>query len=262
MKRHLLILTIIAVTTFASGLSSCVGQLERDFPWEEPTDPSVPQKDTCRRNFLVIDFTATWCVNCPKMAAAIAELSDSCAGAIPIAVHYADEMACEASDFLVKKFDISSFPTALINLDPGLRSSVSSVDVLSSLSERSLAGSPTGCNITIESGTGDGAIDVGVTVEYLAEGTYSIGVAILEDGIVAPQVGGADQYVHDNVLRAFLQKNCNGDSLGAKQPGDRDSVNFRFNPQPQWNADALKAVVYIICESPSNTVSNAGILKL
>lgn len=262
MKKHYLALPLIAVLTFVCVFPSCVGQLEQEFPWEKPAEPAVPGKDTSERNFLVLDFTATWCVNCPKMATAIAELSDSCAGVIPIAVHYADEMGCEASDYLVEKFSISSFPTALINFDPQLSSSVSSADILSSLAERSLAGSPYGCDIMVESGTGDGTFDIGVTVEYLAEGTYSIGVAILEDGIVAPQVGSTGEYVHDNVLRAFLQKNYSGDSLGAKQPGDRDSLNFHFTPQPQWNADALKAVVYIICEGPSPVVSNALALKL
>lgn len=262
MKRHYLKLAIIATATFSAILHSCVGQLERNFPWEESGVSVSPKNDTSVRNFLVLDFTATWCVNCPKMAAAIEELSDSCAGVIPIAVHYADEMACEASDFLVEKFDISSFPTTIFNFDPELRSSVSSVDILASLAERSLAGSSNACKIKAESCSTNGTFDIGVTIDFLAAGTYSIGIAILEDGIVTPQVGSGNGYVHNNVLRAFLQKNYGGDSLGAKQPGDRDGVNFRFTPQPQWNADALKAVVYIISDGSSNIISNALSLRL
>lgn len=262
MKRHYLKLAIIAALTFTLILHSCVGQLERKFPWEESGDSTVPEKESSERNFLVLDFTATWCVNCPRMATAIAELSDSRAGVIPIAVHYADEMACEDSDILVKEFDVSSFPTALINFDSELRSSVSSVDILASLAERSLSGSSKGCDISAESSNINGTFDIGVTVDYLAAGTYSIGVAILEDGIVAPQIGSGDEYVHNNVLRAFLQKTYSGDSSGSKQAGDRDSVNFRFTPQPQWNTDSLKAVVYIISKGPSNIISNAASLRL
>lgn len=262
MKKHYLALPLIAVLTFVCVFHSCVGQLEQEFPWEKPAEPAVPGKDTSERNFLVLDFTATWCVNCPKMATAIAELSDSCAGVIPIAVHYADEMACEASDYLVEKFSISSFPTALINFDPQLSSSVSSADILSSLAERSLSCVPTDCDISVQVSEDNGTYKIEVTVDYLSAGTYSIGAMVLEDGIKVPQIGGGSEYIHDNVLRAFLQKNYSGDSLGIKQYGDRDSVNFSFTAQPEWNTDELKVVVYIISDRPSHIVSNARSLQL
>lgn len=262
MKRHYLKLAIIATVAFTSILHSCVGQLEREFPWEESTDPVVPEKDTSERHFLVLDFTATWCVNCPKMATAIEELSDSCSRAIPVAVHYADEMACEASDFLVKEFGISSFPTTVFNFDTGLRTSVSSVDILASLAERSLSGVPTDCDISVQVSEDNGTYKIEVAVDYLSAGTYSIGAMVLEDGIKVPQIGGGSEYIHDNVLRAFLQKNYIGDSLGIKQYGDRDSVNFSFTAQPEWNTDELKVVVYIISDRPSHIVSNARSLQL
>ena len=255
MKRHYLTLLSAAAITFAFALSSCVGQLERQFPWEESIEPVVPQKDTSERNFLVLDFTATWCVNCPKMATAIAELSDSCSGVIPIAVHFADEMACEASDYLVDKFSISSFPTAIINFDPELRTSVSSVDILASLAERSLSGLSEDCDITAQVSEDNGTYKIEVTVDYLSAGTYSIGAMVLEDGIKVPQIGGGSEYIHDNVLRAFLQENYSGDPLGTKRPGDKDSVEFCFTPQSQWNADALKVVVYIISDESSGDYS-------
>ena len=66
-------------------------------------------KDFFRRS-LVLDFTGTWCVNCPKMEAAIEETMEARPGRIiPVSVHCMsiDPMYVKPlSDNLVKQFSV------------------------------------------------------------------------------------------------------------------------------------------------------------
>ena len=59
MKKYLLILLC--------ALVSCVGQKE------DPEEETTPGETTPVGNVagIVMDFTATWCVNCPRMTTAI-----------------------------------------------------------------------------------------------------------------------------------------------------------------------------------------------
>lgn len=259
MKKVFPVLAAIVAVIF-SILSSCVGQQERLFPWEEPTSDTttvVPAKDTAVRNLILLDFTATWCVNCPKMATAITDLSNSGTNIIPVAVHYADEMACEASNSLVERFGVLSFPTAIFNFDTEFRTSISSVDALKALAEQSFAAVANGCNVDIRADSRDDVINIEVAIDYLIDGSYSIGIAVLEDGIIAPQIGRAEEYVHDNVLRTFVQEDYSGVKCGAKKAGDSDNLHFCVPVQPEWNTDAIKAVAYVFFGENSPAVCNA-----
>ena len=267
MKRKFLTSAVAVAAALISLFSSCVGELERQFPWEGSaidTSSHGPAADTTARNLIVLDFTATWCVNCPNMANAIAELADtdSSVNLIPISVHYADEMSCDASNFLVEKFSVSSFPVALFSFNSSLRTSTPSSEILKALAGQSLSGTPEGCAISAEVDVENGVFNIEATVDYSSDGIYSIGAALLEDGIVAPQIGSGEGYVHDNVLRAFLQKDYNGDSLGMKCIGDSDRVKFNFTPQPGWNTDSMKVVVYVISDGNPASVCTAGTFRL
>lgn len=246
------------------ALPSCVGQLERQFPWEsEDSDtPDIVTSSDSSRNVIVLDFTATWCVNCPNMASAISELPDSNINVIPISVHYADDMACSASDLLVEEYGISSFPTTIVNFDTNLRTSTSSVEILKSLAEKSLDDTPKGCDLIIDATLENGEIQIATTAVLLIDGNYSIGAALLEDGIVAPQIGSVDNHIHNNVLRAISEDNYLGIPIGKMKAGESDKHIFYFTPLPEWNIDKMKAVVYIIRKSDSPSVCNSQSLKI
>lgn len=265
MKKLFPALAVTATAVFSSVLSSCVGQLERQFPWEESTSDTtsvVPAEGTAARNLILLDFTATWCVNCPQMAAAITELPSRGINMIPVSVHYADEMACDASNSLVEGFGVFSFPTAIFNFDADFSTSISSVDVLKALAEQAFAAVPNGCNVEIRANSHEGVINIEVDIDYLTDGSFSVGAAVLEDGIVAPQIGISEECVHDNVLRTFLQEKYTGVPCGAKKAGDSDKLCFSVTLQPEWNIDALKAVVYILSGEKSPAVCNAKVTRI
>ena len=72
-------------------------------------------KDFFRRS-LVLDFTGTWCVNCPKMEAALEETMEARPGRIvPVSVHCMsiDPMYVKPlSDDLVKRFSVTLPPAS------------------------------------------------------------------------------------------------------------------------------------------------------
>ena len=166
-------------------------------------------KDFFRRS-LVLDFTGTWCVNCPKMEVAVEEAMAARPGRIvPVSVHCmaaADPMVLvPTSNNLVKQFGVKAYPSAVVDLDPeSLISEQSSTLILSHI-DRLLDSRGASAGIRIES-TLDGE-DLSVTVETKAvqDGEYALSIILLEDGIIAKQTGADDgeNHVHNNVLRQW-----------------------------------------------------------
>ena len=164
-------------------------------------------KDFFRRS-LVLDFTGTWCVNCPKMDAAIEEAMAARPGRIvPVSVHcMADPMRIKPlCDNLAKQFKVSAYPSAVVDMDPESLITQSSSELLLSHIDRLLESRGVSAGIRIES-TLDGE-DLSVTVETKAvqDGEYALSIILLEDGIVAKQTGADDgeNHVHNNVLRQW-----------------------------------------------------------
>ena len=93
------------------------------------------------RRSLVLDFTGTWCVNCPKMEAAIEETMEARPGrVIPVSVHCmsVDPMYVKPlSDDLSGRFGVTAYPSAVVDLDPESLITTSSPELLQSHIARS-----------------------------------------------------------------------------------------------------------------------------
>lgn len=224
MKRILAILALLACF-------SCVGQKEDpDYVYpEDVVDPEPGGQAEGSRFFhrvLVLDFTATWCQYCPNMAAAIEEARKERPGRIQeIAVHYSDEMSSVASDGVVSRYKVSSFPTAILDLDPDTRFNRQDASIFTDYVD-STAGLEA-CGLALESSLKDGVLSLSVTVKAAGEGEYSVGAAVVEDGIVADQTGAGPGYVNNAVLRSFLgDGGLDGTPAGKLKAGDETTVKF------------------------------------
>ena len=159
-------------------------------------------KDFFRRS-LVLDFTATWCVNCPRMEAAFAAAMEARPGRlVPVSVHFVDAYAVDEGTALVTKFGVSEYPTAVIDMDPASSFTTTSSELLLSGVDKLLEARPLAGGIRIESGT-DGSVKVEITA--VEAGDYTINVMLLKDGEIAPQTGGETNHVHNNILRQHLK---------------------------------------------------------
>ena len=194
---------------------SCVGQKDDPVDPDNPDDqygpvvgPADEGKDFFRRS-LVLDFTGTWCVNCPKMEAAIADAMERRPGRfVPVSVHcmMIDPMyAKPLSDDLVKRFGVSAYPSVVVDLDPESLISASSAELILAHADRLLETRGKSSGIRVESASADGKLSVKMEAKAVREGEFTLSILLLEDGIVASQTGAEDgnAHVHDNVLREW-----------------------------------------------------------
>ena len=181
-------------------------------------------KDFFRRS-LVLDFTGTWCVNCPKMEAAIEESMAARPGRIvPVSVHCmaVDPMYVKPlSDNLVKQFSVKAYPSAVVDLDPESLITTQSPELLLSHVDRLLEARGPAAGIRVESAVEGENYTLTAEVKAVRDGAYTLAVLVLEDGTVAAQTGGTKDYVHNNILRSWTE----GESLTVKE-GDTASGTF------------------------------------
>ena len=233
MKKYLLILLC--------ALVSCVGQKE------DPDDPGSSGGADSGPG-IVMDFTATWCVNCPRMTTAIEEASARSAF-IPICVHIQDDLACDDGKALVNHFGVQAYPSAVMNMDASTLITATSKElILAKLASSASGKAP--CVLDVSFGA-DGLVSV--TVTAVEEGSYTLSVALLEDGIVAPQTGGSDSYVHNAVFRGFLQENLLGDPLGELAEGASAQRSFDAGPLSGGN---FRAVAFVCHDGVVNSAKS------
>ena len=181
-------------------------------------------KDFFRRS-LVLDFTGTWCVNCPKMEAAIEESMAARPGRIvPVSVHCmaVDPMYVKPlSDNLVKQFSVKAYPSAVVDLDPESLITTQSPELLLSHVDRLLEARGPAAGIRVESAVEGENYTLTAEVKAVRDGAYTLAALVLEDGTVAAQTGGTKDYVHNNILRSWTE----GESLTVKE-GDKASGTF------------------------------------
>ena len=192
---------------------SCVGQKDdpEDLPTpggepvEEPADG--PEGGAYFRRSLVLDFTGTWCVNCPKMEAAIKEAQAQRSGRIAcVSVHClaVDNLALlPESGELATRFGVTAYPSAVVDLDPASLITVSSPELLLSHADRLLEQRPEAAGLKITGSLSGGVLTASLEAEVVRDGSYSFSLIVVEDGVVASQTGGSADYVHGNVLRAW-----------------------------------------------------------
>lgn len=206
---------------------SCVGQI--DDPEEEPVvDPSGPgvtpgeeDKDGegyFRRN-LILDFTGTWCVNCPRMEEAIKEAQAMRPGRLEcISVHCltADKLSLlPKSRELAAQFNVSAYPSAVIDMDAGSLTTTTSAELLLAQCDRLLDQRPQAAGIKISSSFQGTEASISIEARTVRAGSYSLHCILVEDGVIAAQVGGSDEHVHNNVLRYWQDSEASEKTAGS-----------------------------------------------
>ena len=251
MKKLLLIFACMATLAYWTG---CVGQKDDPEPDDpqpvEPVDPEEPKEqddpvdpvEEVVVRSLVLNFTGTWCVNCPRMHTAIEEaMEENPDILVPVSVHCLpiDPMCLspESTD-LVNRFGISAYPSVVVDLDPSTLFTVSSSQLLMSHVEATQAARGKASAIKVEV-TDDGAVNVEAKVA--SDGDYTLHLILLEDGIVSPQTGPGDDYVHNDVLRAWLDA---PETFTSRVQGDTIRANFPLEEV----SDAMRAFA-LLCRN-------------
>lgn len=207
MKRYPLLLLVLAL--------SCVGQKD-DEPEDFPQVPAPVEAEAAARS-LILDFTATWCVNCPRMTSAIEEAGAERPGEIvPLCVHFSDVFKCDDANALVTRFGVQAYPSAVVDMDKESLITATSKEILLSRIDERRDRKKAACQLEVTASSSEtGVLSVDARVTARAEGGYALWVLLVEDGLVAPQTGGSQDEVHNHVLRRFLHSGEDGYELGA-----------------------------------------------
>ncbi len=226
---------------------SCVGQLDDDEP-----DVGGGSTEVSEGAGIILDFTATWCVNCPRMHEAIEQAQAARPGkVIPISVHFQDQMMCDDGKELIDRFEVAAYPTVIANMDAkSLTTATSAELLLARLDAAASSKKPCAVEGQLQA---DGTLTVSVTAQEAAG--YTLSVALLEDGIVAAQTGATENYVHNNVFRGFLQERLWGDSLGFLDAGVPVTRTYTV---PDYGTKQYRVVAFVCHDGIVNAAWASG----
>ncbi len=223
---------------------------------------------TFKQNVVVEDFTGTWCGWCPRVSEAVRLLKQETSDAIVIAIHNGDAMQFSQEGTIRAAFNVTGFPTALINRQERWASPQPSnvSQVTGKMSGKSYA------SVAMESSVSGDNLNLKVKVRMgYGYKTMKLAVYMLEDGLVYDQrnftsyYGGADpirDFVHDDVLRRSLT-NVFGDDLPTDQVG-HDKIytrDFVYAIPPNYDKSKVKLVAFVTTGS-ERTIVNVRQSKL
>lgn len=158
---------------------------------------------------LVLEFTGTWCVNCPQMETALEDIRTSRPGrVVQVAVHCLsiDPMAIPEGNELQSRFSVNNVcPSVIVDLDPESLITQSSPELVLSHIDRLLESRGPSAGVAVSTTLEEGLLTVEASLEAVRDGEYAFAVILLEDGIVAPQTGSTATHIHNHVLRAWQE---------------------------------------------------------
>ncbi|MBO4446612.1 MAG: Omp28-related outer membrane protein [Bacteroidales bacterium] len=233
MKRLFFILATLLT------LTCCIGQ--KDDPETDPgtvvdpePEPEPGTQDDEGGDYLArtlaLDFTGTWCVNCPKMHAAISTAcQENPDRIVPVSVHCLpiDPMTLSPlSSDLAKRMGVSAYPSVVVDLEPSTLFTAASPELLIMQCNKMMQMRGKAAGLKVSSTLEGGSSDIEVEMTTVREGSYTLHLLLLEDGISAAQTGASADYIHNDVLRAWLDA---PDTYAASGEKEVFSASFKLD---------------------------------
>jgi thiol-disulfide isomerase/thioredoxin len=229
---------------------------------ETKTIEIMPTPITFKQNVVVEDFTGTWCGWCPRVSEAVRLLKQETSDAIVVAIHNGDAMQFSQEGAIRQAFNVTGFPTALINRQERWASPQPSnvAQVTGKMSGKSYA------SIAMESTVSGDVLDLKVKVMMgYSYKSMKLAVYMLEDGLVYDQrnftsyYGGADpirDFVHDDVLRRSLT-DVFGDDIPQDQVGHNKTFtrDFQYAIPPSYDKNKVKLVAFVTTGSERDIIN-------
>lgn len=191
------------------------------------------------RRSIAFRFTSTSCGYCPIMAAAMKAVHESSNGRfIPFTLYAnssswmpsAGGLAYDGTDEFERIFNPSQgYPCGIVNgyANVGNYSQSIQEGLFASVMDEAVENLPSDCAIGGVVSSGNGNINVNLSIASKAGGAYTLGVYLLEDGIIYTQSGAGSNYEHNFVVRANFTDNIMGDDITLTAQQQQD-VNFNM----------------------------------
>lgn len=217
-------------------------------------DVTVVAKTRFQRRVCVMEFTGTWCPQCPQGATTLNFLTTRSYKdkAYVLAFHNDDAYEIPASRELDAKFGLQkSYPAFVTDMrDAGLVNDGGCGDTI----EESLYESVTHCAVSVSCSYNQASGNVDVEAELFSEtdAVYSLAAYVIEDKVVGEQAqpdnSVDNEYTHRHVVRAMLSSSVMGDELGTVAAGCEKTAGWSFKKEDGWNVSNLSVAVLAIDE--------------
>lgn len=234
---------------YCNNVNVCAVGKSADYCYEG----DVVVESRFEKNVCVMEFTGTWCAQCPEGAVTLNYLVSRAYKdqAYALAFHNDDPYSLPAEQELKKMFNWAGYPAYVVDMRKDGVGSLNEGGCGSEI-EESLYDIGTHCGVSVSSVLKDGEVSVDAKVFSELAMEYRIAAYVIEDKIVGEQMQGTgtvqDDYVHRHVVRKMLSADVRGDKLGNLAPEEEKTVTFGFAVEEEWNTDNLSVAVLAIDE--------------
>lgn len=216
-------------------------------------DVEVVAKSRFQRRVCVMEFTGTWCAQCPAGATTLNFLISRTYKdqAFALAFHNDDPFALPVETELHTMFGCGSYPAYVTDMrDAGLLNDGGCSESI----EKSLYESETHCSVSVSCSYDRSSGKVNVTSGIFSEkdASYRLAAYVIEDKVKGEQAqadGTVDKdYVHRHVVRQMLSASVKGDDMGRIAAGSEKTSSYSFAADKGWNIDNVSVAVLAVDE--------------
>ena len=240
---------------------------ENDVPVESAEDGGDDDNELKKfhHRILLIDHTATWCGNCPRVMDGLVALAETDCH------NYYNEVTCHASTsdnaystaaYYVNEFyNPSGYPHIRFNFwgSVGNIQDVSEFVKINTTLVNGYAkkdGTTAGIAATVKANTS--SVNVSLSVKVTEEKEYKVTAWLLENDVYNPNQSNAKNSTyhiyHDHCLRniggAYSTSDISGDSLGVIKAGESKDYSFDIPlSSSSWKVDNMEVLIIVSTES-------------
>lgn len=241
-------------TTAAEGTYVFTASYEGKNSDQVSITATAPAASRFARRVCLMEFTGTWCSQCPSGAVTVTYLVDVAykGKAFAMAFHNEDIYQIPQEQELYKKFRFGGYPGFVTDmrdtgsiLDGGCSTSI----------EKSLYETITHSGAAIEcqaTANEDGTVTVTATGKAFSEMTmnYRMAAYVIEDKVKGEQKLATNEidkdYVHRHIVRKMLSASIAGDDLGTVAAESEVSKKYEFTTDKEWNAENVSVAVLVL----------------
>jgi thiol-disulfide isomerase/thioredoxin len=218
-----------------------------------------------KKRVLVEDYTGTWCGWCPRISYAIEKLEEQTDDAVIVAAHQGDPMQFSLINNLLNAFNITGFPTAIIN-----RAARWNAPEPNNIGQVTLQlYEPANIGIAINSSVDGNNLSIKTKVKIGSNyNSLRLVVYLVEDNLIYDQnnstsyyggPGVAQNFKHHNVLRVSLTS-LFGDQIpnGNLGFGNVYEREFTYSIPSNYKKSNIKIVSFVTTGESTQVINVRG----
>ena len=234
----------------ANNAAECpVGKsVDYAFVGDAPAVESQFQKRVC-----VMEFTGTWCAQCPSGATTLNYLVDRLykGKAFALAFHNNDIYALPQEAELMNIFKWSGYPAYVVDMREDMVGLLNEGGCGPAI-DNALYNSTTHCGAAVACTYDVYSKQVTVEAKMYSELSmnYRMAAYVIEDKVVGEQTQSTGEvqkdYKHRHMVRQMLSSNLRGDALSQVAVGSEAQKKYTFTVAEDWNVENLSVAVLVM----------------